>query len=257
MSQRYTRRRLLAASGTAVGATVFGAPFGDTVVEDGAARERPTCQVETVVSTASGDTATATDGTSATGTATSTVTVTDACDAAVDTSATVDGEPTLQVPPGEVTVTGESTCDPGTELGICVESTGSSLFVMSDLATVQPDGTWSVLLDFEGIDVGATFALTVVREGRALARLPECEVVGPSTTGTEVPPTATTLAGTTPYSTDRTSTPEPLGTGPPSPTTVSAWNRLLRPLVTFVVLAGGALGGVAALLARWRLGGGD
>lgn len=266
MGQPYTRRHLLGAVGTAVGVTVVGTAAGDTVVGDASARSRPTCEVETVVSTASSETATATSGSDATGTATPTETVVDACDAAVDTNATVDGEPTLHVPPAEVTVTGESTCDAGTELGICVESTGGGLFVMSDFATVDEDGTWSVELDFEGIDVGATFALTVVLEGRALARLPECEVVaadgspgGTATTeppvGTEDDPPPTSSVPPTSFPPERTETPPGGRRDPPPTATSGGWSSLFRPLLAFLGIASAGLLAVGALLARWRIGG--
>lgn len=129
------------------------------------------------------------------------------CDATIYTNATDGGEPKLEVPDSaEATVTGESTCDPGTELSVRANSTGgSSPFVRDEPATVSDGGGWSVTFDFSAVDPGQAFDLAVYHDdGTELASLENCEIVDDAPTPKPTPsptPTATEPPTDTPTDT--------------------------------------------------------
>lgn len=165
------------------------------------------------------------------------------CGATVYANATEDGDPKLEVPSGEATITGQSTCEPGTELLVNArDSGGTSPFSMSALTTVGDTGGWSAAFDFESLEPGRRFEVTVVHDdGETVDTLRNCEVVadapGPASTpserptrtgtGTPHPPSTRTAtrtdartATTTPPLTTSESRPPSTTVGHETPTTV-------------------------------------
>ncbi len=61
------------------------------------------------------------------------------------------------------TIRGETTFDPGSELGISVHSTGQ--FYKSQTVTVQPDGTFNATFDFAEYENGTEFGVVVALPG--------------------------------------------------------------------------------------------
>lgn len=127
------------------------------------------------------------------------------CDATVYTNASEGGEPKLEVPSGEAKVTGESTCDSGTELIVRARSSGgSSPFVMDRDPAVGDTGGWAATFDFSSHDPGTSFQLTVYHDdGDTLDSLENCEVVSDAATPHPTPsPTPTPSPSPTPEPTD-------------------------------------------------------
>jgi hypothetical protein len=201
-----------------------------------------------------------------------------ACAATVDTNATTaDGEPKLEVPRGEATVTGTSTCDPGTELTVRARSSDDdSPFLKQVETTLREDGTWAVTLDFEDVEVGSRFRLQVLGLEESLATVRDCEVV--ADVGTDASTASATDSGSptltaTPTDTE-VSTPgdewcsdyddavgectaSPTQEAGPSTPGPDAWLRLLRPLAVSTGVATVGLLAVGVVLLRWRLAPGE
>lgn len=130
------------------------------------------------------------------------------CEGTIYTNATEGGDPKLEVPPGEAEITGESTCEPGTELAVQATTSGDPAFVKQAIVTVSGSGGFSATFDFGGIDPGTSFTTTLKRDGETLDTVSNCEVVENAPTPV---PTPTPTPSPTP-------TPTPTATPPPSPT---------------------------------------
>jgi len=87
------------------------------------------------------------------------------CEATIQTNATTDdGDPLLEIPTGQFTLTGGTTCEPEADVEIRLQSeTPSDPFVLRLSATVEENGDWSASGDeeFSDRDVGTEFTATV------------------------------------------------------------------------------------------------
>lgn len=147
------------------------------------------------------------------------------CDATIYTNTTEGGEPKLEVPSGDATVTGESTCATGTEFTVRATGQGGSTpFVKDGVATVGDGGGWAVTFDLSTVDPGQSFELDVYHpDGTTLATLANCEVVDDAPTPKPTPsPTPTAIATPTRTPTETpTATPTDTPTATPTATTAA------------------------------------
>lgn len=128
------------------------------------------------------------------------------CDATIYTNASEGGEAKLEVPAAsDVSIIGESTCAPGTELSVRARrSGGSSPFIKTEKGVVQSGGGWAAPFDFSDQDTGQTFEVTVFHgDGTELDARSNCEVVSDAPTPHPTPsPTPTPTATATPAQAD-------------------------------------------------------
>lgn len=126
----------------------------------------------------------------------------------VNDTASIDAEEPLTVAPGaNLTVRGETTADPGTELVLVARSTEGTPFLKTEGVTVQEDGTFSATFGFAGVESGAEFEVAVRTNATLKSGPVEGEVVAETTT-TDGGDAAFTTDATTDTPTTTTATAE-------------------------------------------------
>ncbi|PSP56038.1 hypothetical protein BRC82_02565 [Halobacteriales archaeon QS_1_67_19] len=125
----------------------------------------------------------------------------------VNDTATIDAEEPLTVASGSnLTVRGETSAEPGTELVVGAKSSDGTSFLKTARATVSEDGTFAATFNFADVEPGTEFEVAV-RENATLTPGPIEGVVRETTTDesesafttageTETTSTTTTVRGT-------------------------------------------------------------
>jgi PGF-CTERM protein len=113
-----------------------------------------------------------------------------------------EGEYLTLVSGPDATVSGETSLDPGTNVTVRVRSTGSSPFLVSEVATVSEDGTFSATMNLTQVADGTNATVSVRHADERLAEADAVVAADPTPTPSPTPsdPTATQTddQGTTP-----------------------------------------------------------